>query len=310
MVPALVGVLVTLVLPAVTALTVDRLQNPGDVVQPRIVIPGEWMTDQADHFLFLPLTVPANVAMPQCKVMSNGESLLIVVTERPQEEPETNALRKYKLVVEAIKKEAVHDEALLQAKLQTWLDTEDDDEVKVHIQAALDSMNKVQKAKRTASPKTISVSLGLPHGGAAASSLLELPSAPNASTPVVAAPAAPVHALPALLRGATTQKHHHHSSTARIIKESFAVEIPYPVPTERIVILKTNPTTLMVAMPLVRKSLEASGISTGGKPFNRVPVFNNLGAWVAGPKAVLGDIASDLNVASVVSKVGMKPLSD
>jgi hypothetical protein len=267
------------------------------------------MTDQVEHFLFLPLTVPANVAMPQCKVMSNGESLLIVVTERPQEEPETNALRKYKLVIEAIKKETVHDEALLQSKLQTWLETEDDDEVKVHVQAALDSVSKVQKAKRTAAPKAVSVSLGLPHGAAGSSSLLQVSTAPNASTPVAAQPVTPPLALPAMLRGAAAQQHHHHQNT-RIIKESFAVEIPYPVPSERIVVLKTNPTTLMVAMPLVRKSLEASGISTGGKPFNRLSVFDNAGAWIAGPKAALSNLVSDLNVAVVLNKDGMKPLTD
>jgi hypothetical protein len=288
-------------------LNVDRQQKPGEVVQPEIVLPGEWMTDKAEHFLFLPLTVPEDAAMQQCKVMTNGESLLIVVTERPQEEPETNALRKYKLVVEAIKKEAVHDEALLQAKLETWLDTEEDDEVKAYIQSALDSMSKVQQAKRTASPKTVSVSLGVPH--AAASSLLEVAAAPNASKPAITSAATPARALPAVLRGATDRRQHHHHMT-RIIKESFAVEVPYPVPSDQIALLRTNPATLMVAMPLVRKSLEASGISTGGKPFIRVPVFNDAGSWMAGPKAELSRLVSGLNIADVVGKVGMKPLGD
>merc|ERR1719401_3068923 len=147
-------------------------------------------------------------------------------------------------------------------------------------------MSKVQKAKRTAAPKTVSVSLGVPHGAAAAASLLELAANPNASTPTIASPAEPPRALPAVLRGTTDHHHHHHHET-RIIKESFAVEIPFPVSSDQIVLLRTNPTTLMAAMPLVRKSLEASGISTGGKPFIRVPVFNNVGSWVAGPKADL-----------------------
>jgi hypothetical protein len=292
---------------AARALNVDRQRKPGEVVQPEIVIPGEWMTDEAEHFLFLPLTVPEDAAMQQCKVMSNGESLLIVVTERPQEEPETNALRKYKLVVEAIKKEAVHDEALLQGKLQTWLDTEEDDEVKAYIRSALDSMSKVQEAKRTSAPKAISVSLGVPHS--VASSLLELGADPNVSKPVVASSAAAARALPAVLRGTADHHQHHHHAT-RIIKESFAVEVPFPVPSDRIALLKTNPTTLMVAMPFVRKSLEASGISTGGKPFIRMPVFNNAGSWTAGPKAELNRLLSGLNIGDVVGTVGMKPLSD
>jgi hypothetical protein len=301
-------VLLAACLHAAVALNVDRQRKPGEVVQPEIVIPGEWMTDEAEHFLFLPLTVPEDAAMQQCKVMANGESLLIVVTERPQEEPETNALRKYKLVVEAIKKEAVHDEALLQAKLQTWLDTEEDDEVKAYVRSALDSMSKVQEAKRTASPKSISVSLGVPHSAAA--SLLELGTAPNASQSVIASPAAPPRALPAVLRGSADHHQHHHQLKARIIKESFAVEVPYPVPSERIALLRTNPTTLVVAMPFVKKSLEASGISTGGKPFIRVPVFNSAGSWMAGPKAELNRMLSGLNIGDVVGKLGMKPLSD
>lgn len=265
-------------------------RKPGEVVQPELVIPGEWTTDAAEHFLFLPLTVPSNVAMEQCKVMTNGDSLLVVLTERPQEEPETQALRKYKLVVEAIKKETVHDEALLKNKLQTWFETEDDDEVKVHIQAALDSLSDVRKAKKETAPKSVSVSLGIPHH-----SLLEL------------APEMPPHALPAVLRGTKHDQHHHH---AKIIKESFAVEIPYPVPTERIVMLRTSPTTLMVAMPLVRKSMEASGISTGGKPFLRIPVFSSAGMWIAGPKTELSRAAVGLDVSAVVGQTGFKPLSD
>jgi hypothetical protein len=307
MAAAVACALLAVCLQAAVALNVDRQRKPGEVVQPEIVIPGEWMTDEAEHFLFLPLTVPEDAKMQECKVMANGESLLIVVTERPQEEPETNALRKYKLVVEAIKKEAVHDEALLQAKLQTWLDTEDDDEVKAYVRSALDSMSKVQEAKRTSSPKAISVSLGVPHS--AASSLLELDAAPNSSAATIAPAAAP-RALTAVLRGSADHHQHHHQLKARIIKESFAVEVPYPVPSDRIALLRTNPTTLVVAMPFVRKSLEASGISTGGKPFIRVPVFNSAGSWMAGPKAELKRLLSGMNVADVVGKVGMKPLSD
>jgi len=298
MASVLAGVGIVLLWHVASALTVDRQQKPGDVVQPEIVIPGEWMTDPSDHFLFLPLTVPADMAATQLKVMTNGESLLVVVTERPKEEPETNALRKYKLVVEAIKTEVGHDEDLLVTKLQTWLDTEDDDEVKQHIQAALDSLVHVRKSKDKDSTKSVSVSLGMPHH-ADASSLLELSETPLAAKPVAAAQVT-------TLRGAGQHIHHHHH--ARVIKESFAVEIPYPVSSENIILVKTKPTTLIAVMPLVRKSLEAKGISTGGKPFNRVPVFDGVGKWVAGPKVSLSSAAAGLNLKMVVGQVGFLPL--
>merc|ERR1719498_877423 len=119
----------------------------------------------------------------------------------------------------------------MKQKLHDWLDTEDDDEVKAHIQAALASMNKVQDAKTRAAHKSVSVSLGIAHPAA----LLQTET--GYST----------------LRGRRIH-HHHNQKAARVIKESFAVEIPYPVQTEQIVLLRTKPTTLMVAMPLVKKS--------------------------------------------------------
>lgn len=298
--PSIAGIV--LLFHTATALVVERQHKPGDIVQPEIVIPGEWVTDKAEKFLFLPLTVPSDMSLSQLKVMANGESLLVVVTEQPKEEPETNALRKYKLVVEAIKKEVGHDEELLQSKLQTWLETEDDDEVKPHIRAALDSLVQVRLAKDKESGKSVSVSLGMPRSSKGASSLLEQLSIPHASEPSV-----PVHALSTSLRSAGQHNSHRHHA-ARVIKESFAVEIPYPVPVEHIVLLNTKPTMLMVAMPLERNSLEASGISTGGKPFNRIPVFNDAGRWISGPKKELSSVAAGLDVAAVVSQVGFEPL--
>jgi len=300
MAPGLLGSVAIVLWHAVGALTVAV-----EPVIPQIVIPGEWKTDHADHFLFLPLTVPAQMRA-QAKVMTNGQQLLIVVTERPEEEPETKALQKYKLVMEALKQEALHDESLLQGKLQTWLDTEDDDEVKVHIQAAVNSLNKIRDAKKKVADKSVSVPLGVPH----AKSLLELSSTPNASKPIVKASVAPPHALPALLRGAAVSEHSQHQRhyAAKVIKESFAIEIPFPVPTDQVVVLQASPTTMMVAMPLVRKSLESSGISTGGKPFLRVPLFNNKGAWMVGPKVDLSRTLEGLDVSKVVSQQDMESL--
>lgn len=279
-------------------------------VTPEIVLPGEWKTDPADHFLFLPLTVPADMRA-QSKVMTNGQSLLIVVTERPEEQPETNALKKYKLVLEALKSEVKHDESLLQGKLQTWLDTEDDDEVKVHIQSALDSLKGIRQAKQKAAPVDVSVSLGTqgtPHSGG--KSLLELDAGRNISKPLTKPAESTSHALPSLLRGVSrhSQEQRHH--VAKVIKESFAVEIPFPVATEQVVVLQIGSSTLMVVMPLVRKSLEASGISTGGKPFERVPVFDSKGVWITGPKTVIANAVKGLDLSMVVKPNALQPLKD
>jgi len=286
MVSALVGIATVTLFWQTLGSNVDK---PGEPVKPEVVIPGEWLMDKAQHFLFLPLSVPADVPIAQCKVMSNGDSLLVVVTEKPQEEPDTNALKKYKLVIEAIKSETNHDESLLQEKLKSWIETEDDDEVKVHIQAAMDSLVKVQQGKSAAAHKTISVPLG------AAKSK----NAVGAQKHTAAKSASFLQ---------NKQVHHHH--TARVIKESFAVEIPYPIGSERIALVRTNPTTLMVAMPLERKSMAAKGISTGGKAFNRVPTFNNVGQWLAGPKMDLSKVVVGLSLDMAVNRVGLSPLSD
>merc|ERR1719160_1962782 len=126
-----------------------------------MVIPGEWMGDSKESFMFLSLTIPKDMPLDQCKIMSNGDSILVVVTEKPQEQPETNAVKKYKLVVEALKREAGHDEKVLKDKLQQWYDTEEDDEVRVQVKAAVDSLNKVRQAKANTAVRTVSVPLGM-----------------------------------------------------------------------------------------------------------------------------------------------------
>lgn len=284
----------------------------GEVVQPKMVIPGEWMVDAKESFMFLPLTVPMDMPLDQIKIMSNGDSILVVVTEKPQEQPETNAIKKYKLVVDALKQEAGHDEKVLKDKLQTWFETEEDDEVRVQVKAALDSLNQVRQAKANTAIRTVSVPLGMLAKQAASAlmgkdvavqgvSFLAKASLHNSTREPEEVQEAE-HVLSALH---TDKKIH-----TGIIKESFAVEIPYPVTTEKVFILKADAMTgeLMVVMPLNRNSLAAQGISTGGKPFQRVPVFSVTGQILAGPKAELNKLSGDLHVPSVVAKTGLKPL--
>lgn len=269
-----------------------------EVVQPEIAVPGQWMTDTQEKFLFLPLTVPADLSLKRCKIFSNGDSILVVITETVEEEPESKAMTKYKLVVEAIKEEANGDEKLLKQKLSTWYDTEDDDEVKVQVKAALDSLVRVREMKKNDEPRTVTVPMGLlvkeaeenlKHGGllpvsGQRSSFLQRHS--FTGTPSVATEVGEAEHMLTSLHKATTQAKaggEKSNLAVGIIKESFAVEIPYPVPTEEVFILQSKPDELMVSMPLRRNSLEAKGISTGGKPFNRAPIFSMDGKQIAGP---------------------------
>lgn len=287
--------------------------EPGDVVTPEIVIPGEWLTDATEKFLFLPLTVPNDIKLDHCKVMSNGDSILVVVTETPDEEPETKALSKYKLLVDAIKSEVKGDEAQLKMKLQSWFDTESDVEVRMHVKAALDSLTSVQGAKINTTPRIVSVPLGM----LAKQAGQALQASP--ATAFLARAAAHNASLPAKETDEEREAEHvlahlHHATNRAkkvgIIKESFAIEIPYPVPVERVFMLQTNPGTLIVSMPLMRESLSAQGISTGGKPFNRVPVFAVDGQHLAGPSGTtLPTMAGGLHVPSVATRANLKPLS-
>jgi len=269
-----------------------------EVVQPEIAVPGMWMTDAKEKFLFLPLTVPKDLPLKRCKIMSNGDSILVVITEKVEEEPETQAMTKYKLLVDAIKEESNHDEKLLKTKLQTWYETEEDDEVKVHIKAALDSLIKVREMKKNTEPRTVSVPMGLLVKQAEAdlkngnlvplvqkkSSFLQLRAsgmgAPTLATEVDQAE----HSLTSLHKAMSSSKTGGKADLqAKIIKESFAVEIPYPVPMEEVFILQSKPDELLISMPFEKNSLEAQGVSTGGKPFQRVPVFSMKGEQIAGP---------------------------
>lgn len=287
---------------------VGRAAPPGDAVVPEIVVPGEWLTDETDSFLFLPLDVPGGIPPDQCKIMSNGDSLLVVVTEKPQVEPETNAVKKYKLIMEAIKDEARDDEGLLVSKLRTWLDTEEDDEVGVLIRSALDSLAQVHLAKNNTKPRALSVKLGLLEEDAA--------EVASGGDPVLKDEV--TRAFPALRRlarhagsGADTGRQERASGTLqqKVIKESFAVEIPYPVPKEQVFVLRARPTMLVVGMPLLRKSLEAKGVSTGGKPFARVPMFGEEGL-LAGPAADMKQLMKGIDIPSLARQAGLRPLTD
>lgn len=309
----------------------------GEVVQPQIVVPGEWLVDKEEHFLFLPLNMPKDMPLDECKVMSNGEQILVVVTEKPKDKEDSPAVKKFKMIMEALKKEVGYDEREMKAKLQSWYETEDDPEVEEMVGEALDHLTKVRDAKKHSEGKRLSVPLGMlvkeaaqtlrgmSTGGlqtlnltstqisTAAQSFLAR-AARHTALSVVQPPAAgstgelpevqqAERVLPSLHKA-------HFTKRVGIIKESFAIEIPYPVPTDKVFIIQSK-NSLMVTMPLIRKSLEAKGISTGGKPFLRTPVFDTSGKHVAGPNSVqLDNAAARLHLDHVNAVNPLIPLPE
>merc|ERR550525_499188 len=104
-----------------------------------------------------------------------------------------------------------------------------------------------------------------------------------AQLPAQAAKETRPHTFLALERHAHRTDWDSNRTHAGIVKESFAVDIPFPVPSNQVFVIKGGPQIMYVVLPLKRESLEASGISTGGKPFVRSPMFDLHGANLADP---------------------------
>jgi len=276
----------------VTSTLGSLLQERGGVIvpQPQFVVPDRWATDRSGKFLLLPLSVSEGLSLDECKVLTDGSKILVVVSEQPQEQPETAALRKYRLIVEALKVEAGHDEHLLQSKYLEWLDTEEDEEVQAYVRSAYDSLRSVQAAKNTPTARTVAVPLGVVQSSRPRikypmypSSVLQLR---GTSTPGIGVPRLAIGkaAAPAFAEVKEEKQLPTQSSGRSMVRESFAVAIPYPAPPESCFLLRASATLLIVAMPLDRHSLGAQGISTGGVPFVRAPVFDESGRHLAGPR--------------------------
>lgn len=278
-----------------------ELKNPHggseSVVKPEVIIPDVWKVNGDDTLLFLHLDIPCDFPLERVKIMSNGEQILVIATDQAKEKPETKAMNKYKLILDALKQQAGYDEELLMRHLGEWYETEEDDEVRVLVKSAIDSLKDVRDAKMHESgpPPAQSIPLGM---------LVEQVSKRNASSSAKArevsmsflAAAAPhgavvdstmKHAISHMVTATNTsataahedQNVHKH---LRIIKESFAVEIPFPVSAQQVFVLQTPDKDLVVTMPVKRNSLEAQGISTGGKPFTPCAIYNLGGQLIGG----------------------------
>lgn len=295
-------------------------QQKPTVVKPEIAIPGVWKVNKEDTLLCLPLDIPSDLPLERVKIMSNGESILVLVTARPKEQPETKAVKKFRLVLDALKQQAGYDEVLLKKHLEEWYETEEDDEVRVLVKSTLDSLKDVRDAKTHESgpPPAMSIPLGM----LGKSTSRRIVKGTKSSVPFLAADNhIPIRQLNmtkpmsfiASSATATGKEHnlHEHLHT-KIIKESFEVEIPFPVSAEQVFVIQTVDQDLIITMPLKRKSLEVQGISTGGKPFIPCPVYNLQGQLIGGLDEApsLSAMAPTLSTDTFIKEGALKPLDN
>mmetsp|Transcript_7650 Transcript_7650/g.16460 ORF Transcript_7650/g.16460 Transcript_7650/m.16460 type:complete len:294 (-) Transcript_7650:66-947(-) len=263
--------------------------DAGKPVNPKFVIPGKWLSDKDHKFLFLPLTKPVEMSAKSARVFTNGDNLLVTVTEQAVEEEDSRSVKKFKLVLEALKSEAGNDEALLQQKLQQWSATEEDVEVKALVDEAAAHLVTVvnnKGGKASSSAHSTNVPLGGADKNKPTSFLQRV--IPTKVLTFVNSSKETVSDDGWSMASAAVQ------ADTSVIKESFAIGVPYPPPAERVFVLTTKPDTLMICMPWLKKSLSAQGIATGGKAFQRVPVFDMTGSKVAGPNRVPQDLSEAL----------------
>jgi len=294
------------------------------VVKPEIAIPGVWKVNKDETLLFLPLDIPSDLPLERVKVMTNGESILVLVTDQAKDKPETKAVRKYKLILESLKDQAGYDEGLLKTHLEEWYQTEQDDEVRVLVKSALDSLNKVRDAKthKSGPPPTMSIPLGMLHKQALVKNVSLVETKPGTVPDFLAATPsrdAVKHSMLHMVAETDTGKRAldaHRSSDQRlrtkIIKESFVVKIPFPVSAEEVFVLQTRDDDLMVSMPLKKRSLEAQGISTGGKAFIPSPVYNLDGQLIGGKDEApsLYTMAPTFSAEYFEKKDALQPLNE
>jgi len=128
-----------------------------EIQNPTIAVPGEWLTDAKKSFIFLPIRIPKTLPLNEIKLLTDGRSILVNVVERPVEEPEDEATKKFRLILDSFKDQAKGNEAMLMTKLEEWENEEDNMKVKEMIRNALGTLHKANH--HSTIPKAISVPL-------------------------------------------------------------------------------------------------------------------------------------------------------
>lgn len=123
----------------------------------KFAAPGpNWLTDPDETILFLPIGVSKELPIEDLKIMSDGTSILVLSTIQPKIE-EGRAEREFKLLLEALKSKAKGDETKLESELSDWYQSEQDAEVKSLVGETLFGLREVMRDKANKSKRATTV---------------------------------------------------------------------------------------------------------------------------------------------------------
>jgi hypothetical protein len=201
----------------------------------KFAAPGpNWLTDASETLLFLPIGVSKELPLANLKFLCDGKSVLVLSTLTPEVET-GRAEKEFKLLLKAMKSEAQGDEPKLESKLLDWYNSEEDPEVKAYVSETLYGLREVQHQKASASKEVVTVPLGvLVQRASKVLSEFESSLHPIRNTN-------PSSSRSSKQRRSELSLLSQRISAARIIKESFLVDMPVPHDPRRVFALQRNP---------------------------------------------------------------------
>lgn len=201
----------------------------------KFAAPGpNWLTDPSETLLFLPIGVSKDLPLTKLKFLCDGKSILVLSTLTPEVEV-GRAEKEFKLLLKALKSEAKGDEAQLENKLVEWYKSEQDDEVQALVSETLYALREVRHNKANANKEVATVPLGVLVQRASnvlstsESSLHPLHHTSSSTSGNSKRPGSAVSLLGQRM------------GAARIIKESFLVDMPVPHDPLRVFALQKTP---------------------------------------------------------------------
>jgi hypothetical protein len=129
-----------------------------EIANPSIAVPGQWLTDAKKSFVFLPVRIPKSLPLDDVKLLTDGRSLLVNVVERPVQAVEDKNTKKFRFLLDSFKEQTGGNTAALTAKLQEWMNDEDNAKVRDMIQETLSSMN-LEEHKGGVVPRSLTIPL-------------------------------------------------------------------------------------------------------------------------------------------------------
>lgn len=243
----------------------------------KFAAPGaNWLTDPSETLLFLPISVSKELPLKNLKMLCDGQSILVLSTVQPDIEV-NKAERKFKLLLEALKSEAKGDEKKLENELNEWYKSEQDDEVKALVGETLYGLREVMYHKANDNKRVSTVPLGaLVQRAAAVLSSSTLHKFLQATHSTGNSTAKGKQGMSAL--SLRSQR----DDAARIIKESFMVEMPVPHDPLHVFALQKTPEEYFVAYVFNPANWgKGDHIAHEQLPFKKLNIFDMKGKPVA-----------------------------